>query len=135
MPYNSKLNDEHTVAAEQKIRELKNRLKNVKRPLKKGKLKPKEALRKATVNMNIFPTKKYGVPSKEAEKKSLESEEYKLDYNFNRLKKVDRDAARYSRYNIKLDMLSARIKKKTLLPFSIKELQTRKVFLTKTDDL
>ena len=92
MHYNSKLNDEHALAAEQKTRELKNCLKNFKRLLKKGKLKPNEALRKATVNMNIFPTKKYGVPPKEMEKKSLEPEEYKLDYDFKRLKKVDKDA-------------------------------------------
>ena len=56
--YNSKLNDRHTMAKEQKIRELKNHLKNFKSFLKKGKLKPNEALRKATINMNIFPTKK-----------------------------------------------------------------------------
>ena len=151
--YNSKLNDGHTMTAEQKIRELKNRLKNFKRLLKKGKLKPNEALRKATVNMNIFPTKKYGVPPEEVGKKSLESEEYKLDYNFKCLKKVDRDAARYWRYDLKLDkkikkklrsplnageivfVLSAKFKKKTLLPFFIKAQQTRKVFLTRTNDL
>ena len=69
--YNSKLNNGHAVAAEQKIRELKNCLKNFKRLLKKGKLKPNETLRKAIVNMNIFPTKKYGVPPEEAEKNLL----------------------------------------------------------------
>ena len=47
--------------------------------------------------MNIFSTRKYGVPPKEVEKKSLASEEYKLNYNFKRLKKVDKDADRYSR--------------------------------------
>ena len=82
--YNSKLNDGHAVAAEQKIKELKNRPKDFKRLLKKDKLKPNEALRKAAVNMNIFPTKKYGAPAEDAEKKSLESEEYKLDYDFMR---------------------------------------------------
>ena len=33
-----------------------------------GKLKPNEALRKAIVNIKIFPTKKYGVPPEQAEK-------------------------------------------------------------------
>ena len=126
------------MGAEQKIKELKNRLKNFKRMLKSGKLKPKEALKKATKNMNIFPTKKYGDPPEELEKKSLESEEYKLDYDFKRLKKVDKDAERYSRYDAKRDkksteklrsplnlgeivcVLSARIlKKKTRHSFSI----------------
>ena len=66
--YNNKLNDGHAVAAEQKIRELKNCLKNFKRLLKKGELKPNEALRKATANMNIFLTKKYGVHPRRREK-------------------------------------------------------------------
>ena len=67
--YNSKLNDGHAVTAEQKIMEVKNRLKNFKRLLKKDKLKSNEVLRTATVNMNIFPTKKYGIAPKKAEKK------------------------------------------------------------------
>ena len=62
--------------------------------LKSGTLKPNEALQKATKNINIFPTRKYGVPPEEVEKKSLESEEYKLEYDFKRLKKVDKDAER-----------------------------------------
>ena len=151
--YNSKLNDGHTMAAEQKIRELKNRLKNFKRLLKKGKLKPNEALRKATVNMNIFPTKKYGVPPEEVGKKSLESEEYKLDYNFKCLKKVDRDAARYWRYDMKLNkkikkkvrsplnvgeivfVLSAKLKKKDAPSIFYKSTTDKKSFLTRTNDL
>ena len=46
--------------------------------------------------MNMLPSRKYGVPSEEVENNSLESEEHKLDYDFKRLKKVDKDAARYS---------------------------------------
>ena len=71
--------------------------------LSSGKLKSNEALKKATKNMNIFPTRKYGVPPEEVEKKSLVSEECKLDYDFKRLKKVDKDADRYSRYDAKRD--------------------------------
>ena len=41
--------------------------------------------------MNILPTRKNEVPPEEVEKKSLEYEEYKLDYDFKRLKKVDKD--------------------------------------------
>ena len=57
----------------------------------------------------MFPTRKYGVPPEEVEKKSLESEEYKLDYDFKRLKKVDKDAERYSRYDAKRDKKSKKI--------------------------
>ena len=74
--------------------------------LKTGKLKPNEMLKKATKNMNIFLTRKYSVPPEKVEKKSLELEEYKLYYYFKRLKKVDKDAERYSRYDVKIDKKS-----------------------------
>ena len=101
--FNSRLSDGHAVGPEQKIRELKNRLKNFKLELKSGTLKPNEALKIATKNMNIFTTRKYHVPPGEVEEKSLELEEFKLDYDFKRLKKVDKDAERYSRYDAKRD--------------------------------
>ena len=84
--YSSKLNEGHDVAAEQKIRELKIRLRNFKRLLNKGKLKPNEALKKAIANMNLLPTRKYGVATEEVEKKSYASEEYKLTHDFEHLK-------------------------------------------------
>ena len=67
---NIKLNEGHAVAADQKIRELKFRLKNFKRlnKISKNVLKPFEVLKKATNNMNIQPTRKYGVPSNKVEK-------------------------------------------------------------------
>ena len=46
--FNSRRNDDHAVGAEQKIRELKNRLKNFERVLKTEKFKPNKALKKAT---------------------------------------------------------------------------------------
>ena len=56
--------------------------------------------------MNIFSTRKYGISPEEIVKKSLESEEYKLDYNLKRLKKVYKEAERYSRYDAKRDKKS-----------------------------
>ena len=53
--------------------------------------------------MNIRPTAKYGVAPEEVEKKSLNSEEFKLKYDFIRIKIVDKSAARYIRYDIKRD--------------------------------
>ena len=50
----------------------------------------------------MLPIRKYGVPREKVENKSLESEEYKLDCDFKRLKKVDKDAARYYRYDKKV---------------------------------
>ena len=100
--YNSKLNERRVMDAEQKIRELKSHPRNFKKR-KKGNLKPTEALKKITNNMNMLPTRKYRMPPEEVEKESLESEECKLDYDIKRLKKVDKDAARYSRYGKKED--------------------------------
>ena len=51
--------------------------------------------------MNIQPTAKYGVAPEEVEKKSLNSEEFKLKYDFERIKIVEKSAARYIRYDIK----------------------------------
>ena len=101
--HNSKLNEGHAVAAEQKIRELKNCLKIFKRlnKIEKKTLKPNKVLKKATGNMNLQPSRKYGVPPEEVEKKSTESVEYRLMYGFSRLKKVDKDAERYSRFDRK----------------------------------
>ena len=68
--YNTKLNEGHAVAGEQKIRELKFRLKNFKRlnKISKNVLKPNVVLKKATNNMNIQPTRKYRVLPNEMEK-------------------------------------------------------------------
>ena len=53
--YNKKLNERHTVAAEQKIRELKIRFRNLKRLLNKGKLKPNDALKKRPLTSTCYP--------------------------------------------------------------------------------
>ena len=74
--------------------------------IEKKTLKANEVLKKATANMGLQLTKKYRVPPEEVEKKSTESEEYRLMHNFSRLKKVDKDAERYSRFNRKSDKKS-----------------------------
>ena len=56
--------------------------------------------------MILQPTRNYGVPPEEVEKKSTKSEEYRLTFDFSRLKKVDKDAERYSRFNQKSDKKS-----------------------------
>ena len=118
---NTKLNEGHAVAAEQKILELKFKLKKFKRLNKiyKNVLKPNVVLKKATNNMNIQPTRKYGVPPNEVEKKSIESEEYKLSYDIDRIRKVDKDAVRHARYDLKRDKKS---KKKLRSPLQTGEI-------------
>ena len=63
--YNRKLNEGYAATAEQKIHEITIRLRNFKRLLNKCKLKPNEALKNATANMNLLPTRKYGVAPEE----------------------------------------------------------------------
>lgn len=47
--------------------------------------------------MNLQTTLKCGLPPNEAEKKLVDSEEYKLDYDFCRLKKIDETSGKYLR--------------------------------------
>ena len=56
-----------------------------------------------TANINQLPSRKYRVAPEEVEKKSRTSEEYKLTYDFKRLKKVDKDSERYARCERKTD--------------------------------
>ena len=106
--------------------------------IEKKTLKPNDVLKKATANINLQPTGKYGVPPEEVEKKLNQSEEYRLTYDFSRLKKVDKNAERYSRYDRESDkkakkklhsplvegelvyLLSCRLKEKTPIQYFIK---------------
>ena len=60
-------------------------------------------MRKATVTMNVQPTLKYGVSPNDAEKKYSESEEYKLEYDFSRIKKIEKASKRCSGFIEKSD--------------------------------
>ena len=52
--YNSKHNDGHVVGIEQKNRKLKSRLRNFKRLVKKGRLKPNEALKNQLITLICY---------------------------------------------------------------------------------
>ena len=88
-----------------KLERSKNRLKIFKRlkKIEKKALELNDVLKKATANMNLKSTRKYGVPPEHVEKESSEIEEYRLTYDFSRLKKVDKDAERYSKYDRRSD--------------------------------
>ena len=76
------------MAAKQKNHKLKRRLTSFKRLVKnkKTKFKPNEEFKKIKASMNVYSTFKYDELPNEAEKKSLESKECKLKYEFSRLK-------------------------------------------------
>ena len=71
-------------AAEQKIRELKTR--NAKLNSQKLKISPKKIIEMSTINMNIQPSKKYGLSPDEVEKKGTEKRKIQdsLQYPQNR---------------------------------------------------
>ena len=62
-------------AAEQKIRELKTRISKLKG--QKLKITPKKIIEISTKNMNIQPSKKYGLSPEEVESRALKSERFR----------------------------------------------------------
>ena len=86
-------------AAEQKIRELKNRI--AKLHSQKLKISQKKIIKISTVNMNILPGKKYGFSPEEVEKRVLESERSRTVYNMHRLDKTNKLNKRQDRYDKK----------------------------------
>ena len=75
-------------AAEQKIRELKTRISKL--ASQKLKTSPNKIIEIWTANMNIHPSKKYGFSPEEVEKRTLQSERFRMVYNMHRLEKTDK---------------------------------------------
>ena len=73
-------------AAEQKIRELKTRISNLKG--QKLKISPKEIIEISTKNMNIQPSKKYGLSPEKVKSHALKSERFRTLYNMHRIEKT-----------------------------------------------
>ena len=120
--FHTKVRGGKAFVAEQKIREFKKRLLKTKRFVKINgeKLRPKEAVEMAAVNMNTIPSAKYGIAPEEIEKKILSSKnsEYNKEmFDFQRLKAVDGNIIRQKRYDIKKN----KNKKKLRSPLLIDE--------------
>ena len=73
-------------AAEQKIRELKTRISKLKG--QKLKITPNKIIEISTKNMNIQPSKKYGISPDEVESHTLKSEKFRTLYNMHRIEKT-----------------------------------------------
>ena len=86
-------------AAEQKIRELKTRISKLKG--QKLKITPKKIIEISTKNMNIQPSKKYGLSPKEVESRALKSERFRTLYNMHRIEKTDKLNIRMDRFDQK----------------------------------
>ena len=106
-------------AAEQKIREFKKLLLNVKTFYQKSKtkFKPYEIIRKVTANMNKTKTVKYQIEPEDVEKKALADDNFREKIDFYRLSKIGKENKRYKRYMSKKDSY----KRKLRDPLSIGE--------------
>ena len=90
-------------AAEQKIREFKKLLLQVKAFYKKNKtkFKPNELIKKVTMNMNKTKTAKYQIEPENVEKKSLEDDMFREKFDFYRIEKVGKENKKVKRYMTK----------------------------------
>ena len=86
-------------AAEQKIRELKTRISELK--VQKLKITPNKIIEISTKSMNIQPSKKYGISPDEVESRALKSEKFRTLYNMHRIEKTGKLNIRMDRYDQK----------------------------------
>ena len=122
--FSSRIRGGKAFAAEQKIREFKKILFKSKRLLKatKGKrLDSKKLIRKAVENMNKTNSQKYGLPPETVEEKTLSDNIFREIYDFHRIVRVSKDAARYKRYDIRLDKKLKSRKKQLREPLTVGE--------------
>ena len=111
-------------AAEQKVREFKKILFKSKRLHKatKGKrLDSKKLIKRAVENMNKTNSQKYGLPPETIEEKTLSDNNFREIYAFHRIARVSKDAARYKRYDIRLDKKLSSRRKRLREPLNIGE--------------
>ena len=150
--FSSKYRGGKAYVAEQKIREFKKILFRVKKIYKrlKKRLNSTKLIKKAVQNMNNTKTK-YGFEPELIEKTSSKDENFKERYDFHRLNQVTKDAKRYKRHDIKIDLkrkkklrqplvnvigeriliLASRLKKKDAPGFLYKSTTENKPFFSK----
>ena len=85
--------------AEQKIRELKTRIAKIN--AQKLKIRPSKIIEMSTAKMNLKPSRKYGLPPEEIERRALSNERFKTIFNMKRIEKAQRFQRRLDDYNKK----------------------------------
>ena len=106
-------------AAEQKLRELKNRISRLLALQRNSKVKlksPDSIIEKAVENMNSLPTIRYGLEPDKIEKRSLESEWFREWFDIRRLSRISKAQPRYKRCQKKRYL---RKRKKLRVPLKI----------------
>ena len=97
--FSTNLRGGEAFAAEQKIRELKTRI--AKLNTQKLKISPQKNIEMSTANMNIQPSRKYGLSPDEIERKALNSERFRAVFNMHRIQKTQKLNERQDRYDKK----------------------------------
>ena len=88
----------------------------------KGKrLDSKKLIRKAVENMNNTNSEKYSFPPETVEKKALSDNIFREIYDFHRIVRASKDAARYKRYGIRIDKKLISRRKQLREPLTIGE--------------
>ena len=86
-------------AGEQKIRELKTRIAKIN--VQKLKISPTKIIEMSTANMNLSPSKKYGLAPVEIEQRALSNECFKTIFNMKRMDKTQGLHSRLDEYHKK----------------------------------
>ena len=86
-------------ATEQKIRELKIRIAKIN--AQKLKISPTKIIEASTANMNLKPSRKYGIAPEEIERRVLSNERFKTIFNMKRMEKTRRFHRRLDDYDKK----------------------------------
>ena len=97
--FTSAVRGKKAFAAEQKIRELKTRI--AKMNVQKLKISPTKIIDISTANMNLRPSKKYGIAPEEEERRALSNERFKTIFNIKRIEKTQGIHSRLDGYNKK----------------------------------
>ena len=104
---------EKAFAAEQRIRELKRRILKLKTisDQNKAKISPTTIIKRSAENINNFKSEKCKLTPNEIEKKSLENQRFRTEFNFERINISKKTSNRPDRYDRKL---YSRTKKKQM---------------------
>ena len=86
-------------ATEQKIRELKIRIAKIN--AQKLKISRTKIIEASTANMNLRPSRKYGIAPEEIERRALSNERFKTIFNMKRMEKTRRFHRRLDDYDKK----------------------------------
>ena len=121
-------------AAEQKIRESKTRIAKIN--AQKLKISPTKIIEKSVENMNLRPSKKYGLPPEDVERRALSNEHFKTIFKMKRTQKTQRlhrrlDDYDKKRYSFKRKQLNADLfigERIYVLAERIKKKSTRRKF-------